>query len=338
VLNNTISPTAEFVHDRDTQYDMADNRRLLKNAAKEIAEFDAHGAATRLLGDAIYANMMLLGFAWQRGLVPVTAEAMMRAIELNGAAVEANKRAFAWGRLAAQEPELVAAEAQLKPREKTPETLDELIARRVLFLTGYQNEAYAGRYRALVEKVRASEAAKTPGFASLAGAVARYYFKLLAYKDEYEVARLYTDGSFKAALEKEFEGKLELEFHLAPPIMNTPDPITGRPAKRKFGPWAMMMFKVLARMKGLRGTAFDIFGRSEDRKVERRLIAEYEALVDELLSSLTPANHALAVALAAVPDQIRGYGPVKHASVVTAKTKEAELLARFRAPAEAVAA
>jgi indolepyruvate ferredoxin oxidoreductase len=338
VLNNTISPTAEFVHERDTQYDMADNRRLLKNAAKEIAEFDAHGAATRLLGDAIYANMMLLGFAWQRGLVPVTAEAMMRAIELNGAAVEANKRAFAWGRLAAQEPELVAAEAQLKPREKTPETLDELIARRVLFLTGYQNEAYAGRYRALVEKVRASEAAKTPGFASLAGAVARYYFKLLAYKDEYEVARLYTDGSFKAALEKEFEGKLELEFHLAPPIMNTPDPITGRPAKRKFGPWAMMMFKVLARMKGLRGTAFDIFGRSEDRKVERRLIAEYEALVDELLSSLTPANHALAVALAAVPDQIRGYGPVKHASVVTAKTKEAELLARFRAPAEAVAA
>jgi indolepyruvate ferredoxin oxidoreductase len=338
VLNNTISPTAEFVHDRDTDYDMADMRRLLKNAAKEIAEFDAHGAATRLLGDAIYANMMMLGFAWQRGLVPVTAEAMLRAIELNGAAIDANKRAFAWGRLAAQEPELVAAEAQLKPKAKPVETLDELIARRVIVLTAYQDSAYAERYRALVEKVRAAEAATTPGFTSLAAAVARNYFKLLAYKDEYEVARLYTDGGFKAALEKEFEGKLDLEFHLAPPILNRADPVTHRPVKRKFGPWAMTMFKVLARMKGLRGTAFDIFGHSEDRKVERRLIAEYEVLVGELLAGLTGGNHALAVALAAVPDQIRGYGPVKAASVVTAEAKTAELLAKFRAPAEKVAA
>jgi indolepyruvate ferredoxin oxidoreductase len=338
VLNNTISPTAEFVHERDTQYDMADNRRLLKNAAKEIAEFDAHGAATRLLGDAIYANMMMLGFAWQRGLVPVSAEAMMRAIELNGAAIDANKRAFAWGRLAAQEPELVAAEAQLKPKTKPVETLDELIVRRMTFLTAYQDAAYAERYRALVEKVRTAETAKTPGFTSLAGAVARNYFKLLAYKDEYEVARLYTDGSFKAALEKEFEGKLDLEFHLAPPILNKPDPVTGRPAKRKFGPWAMTLFKVLARMKGLRGTAFDIFAHSEDRKTERRLIAEYETLVGELLAGLTGGNHALAVALAAVPDEIRGYGPVKHASVATAEAKKAELLAKFRAPAEKVAA
>ncbi|MDB5397614.1 MAG: indolepyruvate ferredoxin oxidoreductase, partial [Rhodospirillales bacterium] len=338
VLNNTISPTAEFVHDRDTEYDMPDIRRLLKNAAREIAEFDAHNAATRLLGDAIYANMMMLGFAWQRGLVPVTAEAMLRAIELNGAAVESNQRAFAWGRLAAQEPDLVSAEAELKPQVKVPETLDELIARRVAFLIDYQNTAHAERYRALVEKVRATETAKTPGFTSLAGAVARNYFKLLAYKDEYEVARLYTDGAFKAALEKEFEGKLDLEFHLAPPIMNKPDPITGRPQKRRFGPWAMNLFKLLAKMKGLRGTAFDVFGYSEDRKTERRLIAEYEVLVDELLADLTPANHALAVALAGVPDQIRGYGPVKAGSLVTAKAKEAELLEKFRAPAEAVAA
>jgi indolepyruvate ferredoxin oxidoreductase len=338
VLNNTISPTAEFVHDRDTEYDMPDMRRLLKNAAKEVAEFDAHGAATRLLGDAIYANMMMLGFAWQRGLVPVSADAMLRAIELNGAAVAANQRAFAWGRLAAQEPDLVAAEAELKPQAKPAETLDALIARRVQFLTAYQNSAYAERYRSLVEKVRAAEAAKTPGFTSLAGAVARNYFKLLAYKDEYEVARLYTDGGFKAALEKEFEGKLDLEFHLAPPIMNKPDPITGRPAKRKFGPWAMTMFKLLAKMKGLRGTALDPFAHSEDRKTERRLIAEYETLVDELLGGMTSANHALAVALAGVPDQIRGYGPVKAASVVTAEAKTAELLAKFRTPAEKVAA
>ena len=338
VLNNTVSPTAEFVHDRDTRYDMADNRRLLKNAAKEIAEFDAHGAATRLLGDAMYANMMLLGFAWQRGLVPVSAEAMMKAIELNGAAVGANKKAFAWGRLAAEQPELVAAEAELKPQVPPMQTLDELIARRVSILTDYQDAAYAERYRQMVETARTTEAAKTPGFTSLAAAVARNYFKLLAYKDEYEVARLYTDGSFKAALEKEFEGDLSLEFHLAPPLFNKPDPVTGRPKKTKFGPWTMRLFKLLAAMKRLRGTSLDIFAHSEDRVTERRLIAEYEALVPELLIGLTPANHALAVALASVPDQIRGYGPVKAQSVVTAKAKEAELLRKFRSPAEAVAA
>jgi indolepyruvate ferredoxin oxidoreductase len=338
VLNNTVSPTAEFVHNRDAEYDIADIHRLLRHAAKEIADFDAHTAATRLLGDAIYANMMMLGFAWQRGLVPITAEAMLRAITLNGAAVEANKRAFAWGRLAAHEPDLVATEAGLRPQAKPVETLDELIARRVEFLTAYQDAAYAERYRGLVESVRAAEKSNSPGFTSLAGAVARNYFKLLAYKDEYEVARLYTDGSFKAALETEFEGKLDLEFHLAPPLFNKPDPITGRPKKTKFGPWAMRMFKLLAAMKGLRGTAFDIFGRGEDRKTERRLIAEYETLIGELIAGLTPANHALAVALAGIPDQIRGYGPVKQASVVTAKAKEAELSARFRTPVEVKAA
>jgi indolepyruvate ferredoxin oxidoreductase len=331
VLNSAITPTAEFVHDRDTTYDMTDIRRLLKHAAREIAEFDAHNAATRLLGDAIYANMMLLGFAWQRGLVPVTAEAMGRAIELNGAAVDSNKRAFAWGRLAAHDPELVAAEAGLVKQVKPAETLEQLVARRVEFLTAYQDKAYADRYAGLVERVRAAEAAKTPGFSNLAGAVARNYFKLLAYKDEYEVARLYTDGNFRKTLEAEFEGKLDLEFHLAPPILVKPDPITGRPRKRKFGAWTIRLFRILARMKGLRGTAFDVFGYGEDRKLERRLIAEYEGLVDVLVDGLTGANHAAAVALAALPDQIRGYGPVKAESVRTAKAQEAEILARFSA-------
>jgi indolepyruvate ferredoxin oxidoreductase len=331
ILNSSISPTAEFVHNRDAEYDMADIRRLLKHAAKEIAEFDAHGAATKLLGDAIYANMMMLGFAWQRGLVPITESALLRAIELNGASVAANKMAFAWGRLAAQDPALVAAEAGLAPQVKPVETLDQLVARRVAFLTGYQDAAYAERYRALVERVRGVEAAMTPGFSSLAGGVARNYFKLLAYKDEYEVARLYTDGSFKKALEAEFEGDLKLEYHLAPPIFNKPDPVTGRPKKSKFGPWAMTMFGILAKMKGLRGTRFDIFGRTEERRMERRLIAEYEDLVGVILDGLSPANHAAAVALASVPDQIRGYGPVKAESVRTAKAKEAEILARFQA-------
>jgi len=308
---------------------MTDNLRLLQHAAKEIAAFDAHNAATRLLGDAIYANMMLLGFAWQKGCVPVTAEAMGRAIELNGAAVEANKRAFAWGRLAAHDPELVAAEAGLAPAVKPVETLEDLVARRVGFLTAYQDKAYADRYAALVERVRSVEAAKTPGYSNLAGAVARNYFKLLAYKDEYEVARLYTDGGFRKALAAEFEGDLKLEFHLAPPIFARPDPVTGRARKRKFGAWTMGLFRVLARLKGLRGTRFDVFGYGEDRKLERRLIADYEALVDVLIDGLTPANHTAAVALAALPDQIRGYGPVKAESARTAKALEAEILARF---------
>jgi indolepyruvate ferredoxin oxidoreductase len=329
ILNTSISPTAEFVHDRDATYDLEDMRRLLRHAAREIAEFDAHAAATRLLGDAIYANMMLLGYAWQRGLVPVTAAAMLRAIELNGASIESNKRAFAWGRLAAVEPALVAAEADLAPAKKAPETLGELVARRVEFLTAYQDRAYADRYASLVERVRVTETARTPGFSSLAMAAARNYFKLLAYKDEYEVARLYSDGAFKAAIAKEFEGDLKLEFHLAPPFLAKPDPITGRPKKRTFGAWTMRAFGLLARMKGLRGTAFDPFGHSEDRKTERRLIAEYEALIDLVLDGLSVANHATAVALAGIPDQIRGYGPVKSDSVKTAKAKEAELLVRF---------
>jgi indolepyruvate ferredoxin oxidoreductase len=337
VLNNSVSPTAEFVHDRDTVYDMTDARRLLKYAAREIAEFDAHAAATRLLGDAIYANMLLLGLAWQRGFVPVSAEAMLRAIALNGASVDANTRAFAWGRLAAVDPELVAAEAGFARKVKSAESLDQLIARRVEFLTAYQDRAYAGRYVALVERVRAAEQARTPGFTSLTGAAARNYFKLLAYKDEYEVARLYTDGAFQRAVAEEFEGDLKLEFHLAPPIFAKPDPITGRPRKRKFGAWTMGLFRVLARLKGLRGTAFDPFGHGEDRKLERRLIAEYEALIDVILDGVTTANHALAAALASLPDGIRGYGPVKRESVDAAKAKEAELLTRFRAPA-AVAA
>jgi indolepyruvate ferredoxin oxidoreductase len=337
VLNGSVSPTAEFVHDRDTVYDMNDARRLLKYAAREIVEFDAHAAATRLLGDAIYANMLLLGLAWQRGLVPVSAEAMLRAIELNGAAVDANKRAFAWGRLAAVDPGMVADEAGLARKDKPAETLDQVIARRVEFLTAYQNRAYAERYGGLVARARAAEQARTPGFASLAGAVARNYFKLLASKDEYEVARLYTDGAFQRAVAEEFEGDLKLEFHLAPPLFAKPDPVTGRPRKRRFGAWTMALFGVLARLKFLRGTAFDPFGHSEDRTLERRLIAEYEALIDAILDGLTPATHARAVALASLPDGIRGYGPVKRESVDAAKAKEAELLARFKAPAPVAA-
>ena len=281
---------------------------------------DASRLATALVGDAIAINVCMLGFALQKGLVPLSAQAIERAIELNEAAVELNKRAFALGRLAAHDPEQL--ESMAGGDKPVAKTLDEVIARRVALLAEYQDAAYAERYASLVAKVRAAE--KPLGRTQLTEAVARQYAKLLAYKDEYEVARLYAAPEFAARLAASFEGNYRLRFHLAPPAL-------GR-RKREFGAWMMPLFKVLAGLRRLRGTAFDPFGYSEERRTERRLIAEYEALVEELLASLDGRRHALAVELASLPDVIRGFGHVKAKSVVEAKKKEAELLAQWRAP------
>jgi indolepyruvate ferredoxin oxidoreductase len=224
--------------------------------------------------------------------------------------------------------------------------LDEIVARRVDFLTGYQNAAYAARYRDLVAKVRASVEAEHPSRArtALAEAVARYLFKLMAYKDEYEVARLYSDGAFRKQLAATFEKDsasgepLRLEFHLAPPLLAKRDPNTGLPRKMSFGPWMLGAFGLLAKLKGLRGTAFDLFGYTQERRTERRLIADYEALAAEILGKLSPQNHALCVALAAIPEKIRGFGHVKERHLTAAKAEEAELLKRLRdGSAEALA-
>ena len=206
-----------------------------------------------------------------------------------------------------------------------------MIARRASFLTAYQDAAYAKRYTDFVAKVRAAETQKLPGQTALTEAVARYYFKLLAIKDEYEVARLYTDGEFAKRVAAQFEGDYKLTFHLAPPLSNKPDPVTGEAKKSDYGPWMMSAFSVLARMKGLRGTAFDIFGRTAERRMERQLITDYEALIDELLPRLAAHNHAIAVELASIPEHIRGYGHVKERHLKAAKAKEAELVAAFRA-------
>jgi indolepyruvate ferredoxin oxidoreductase len=212
-------------------------------------------------------------------------------------------------------------------------TLDEMVARRAEFLTGYQNEAYAARYKALVDRVARAEQERAPGLHGLAEAVARYYFKLLAYKDEYEVARLYTDGSFKKQLAAQFEGDFRLQFNLAPPLWAEKDPASGEMKKRAYGGWMLTAFHLLAKLKGLRGTALDIFGYSAERKLERQLIADYERAIADLLTSLTHDNHGLAVEIAGIPEQIRGYGHVKQAHLDRAKAREAELLAAWRAPA-----
>jgi indolepyruvate ferredoxin oxidoreductase len=313
-------------------------RAILAAAGREAVDFvDATAIAVGLLGNAIAANMFMLGYAYQRGRVPLTAAAIRRAIELNGEAVPMNLEAFEWGRRAAAEPARVAelAAPVKEPTESRhlSQSLDEIIARRVAFLTDYQNAAYAERYRGLVERVREAEARTVANSTALTEAAARSLFALMAYKDEYEVGRLYTNGHFARQVAATFEGEaLRYEFHLAPPLLARKDKTTGLPRKMSFGPWMLTAFRVLARLKGLRGTPFDVFGYTHERKVERRLIGEYEALLEEIVAKLSPQNHATAVGLANVPKKIRGFGHIKARNLEAAKKEEAELLARFRAP------
>ncbi|HEY0570116.1 MAG TPA: DUF6537 domain-containing protein, partial [Enterovirga sp.] len=304
---------------------------------------DATAVATALLGNALAANMFVLGYAWQTARVPLGRAAIRRAIELNGEAVSMNLDAFEWGRRATAEPDKIAAMmAELRAPTASrdlSETLDEVIARRVAFLTAYQNEAYAERYRSRVEQVQEAEGRLAANSTALTEAVARNLFKLMAYKDEYEVARLYTDGNFAKQVAATFEGdNLRYEIHLAPPLLARKDPATGVPRKMSFGPWMMKAFGLLAPLKRLRGTPLDIFGYTEERRTERRLIADYEKLLGEILAGLTPARLPLAVGLASIPGKIRGFGHVKARHLAAAKQEEADLLARFRSPEPVLAA
>jgi len=294
--------------------------------------------ATALMGDSIATNLFMLGYAVQRGLVPVSLAAVERAIELNGVAVESSRRTLEWGRLYAHDPR--AVEAILRPVEPealTPprfaETLDELVEVRSRQLVAYQDRAYAERYVALVRRVASVERERARGRTGLAEAVARYAFKLMAYKDEYEVARLYSDRAFMEKLNHQFDGDFRIQFHLAPPLIAPRDPATGELQKRSYGAWMLRVFGLLAKLKGLRGTWLDPFGRTEERRMERRLIEDYFALLDEICATLSPENHALAVQLASIPEEIRGFGHVKERHLKAAKAKEASLLAAFRAPA-----
>ncbi len=338
VINTHETITGAFTRDPNLKFP-GNTLKLAIEAATGAgnADFiDAQAVATALMGDSIATNLFMLGFAWQKGLVPVGREAIERAIELNGAAIEMNKKAFLWGRRAAHDQaaveKLAAPPAAIEKPHHLSQNLDELVARRVRHLTGYQNAAYAKRYSDLVARVRQVEAAKAPGMTGLGEAVARYYAKLLAYKDEYEVARLYTDGAFLQQLRSQFEGDYKVKFHLAPPLLAERDAKTGELQKQQFGSWMMGAFGLLAKLKFLRGTAFDPFGRTAERRMERRVIAEYETVIEELLGRLDHDNHALAVQIASIPEDIRGYGHVKDANLAKAKKKEAELLAAFRSP------
>ena len=277
--------------------------------------------------------MFMLGYAVQLGFVPVGVAAIEDAIKLNGVAIDMNTRAFRVGRLAAHD---IAAVEKLMPvevkAERKVETLDDLIASRVRLLTDYQDAAYAARYEATVRRLAEVERKSASGRNGFAEAVAKSLYKLMAYKDEYEVGRLYSAPEFKAALAEQFDSHGKLEFHLAPPLLARHDPLTGEPRKMTFGPWMMKAFELLGRMKHLRGGTFDIFGKTEERKLERKMIGDYEALMGDVAGLMKPETHTTAVQLALLPLDIKGYGHIKKKAYDAAKTREAQLMAQMRNP------
>ena len=328
VVNCFETPTSEFTRNPDWAFPQDKMQAAIVEAVgqKNFDFLDAGSLSTKLLGDAIATNLFLLGYAWQRGWVPVSEASLDRAIELNGAAVEMNRQAFLWGRRAAID--LAAVQREVSPApviRLRPESLDERIARRAEELTAYQDAAYARRYTDFVARVRAAEAPL--GSEALTDAVARNYFKLLAYKDEYEVARLFADPAFRAGIDARFEGEYTLRFHLAPTFLARPDPDSGRIKKKVFGPWMETALRWLAKARRLRGTPFDPFGYHPERKAERALIAQYEADIGALLGGLDAEGLRRAVALARLPEDIRGFGHVKAWSMKKAAEKRAALLA-----------
>jgi indolepyruvate ferredoxin oxidoreductase len=341
-INSSSSPTATFIKNPNWQFPEQSAQAEIVNACGENrAQFiDATSIATKLMGDSIATNMFMLGYAWQKSWVPLNHAAIMRAIELNGVAIDFNKQAFNWGRVAANDLEAVirlTTPAQVIELKRAP-TLEDTINKRLAFLTEYQNAAYAQTYADFVEKIKAAEANIVDGKPlRLTEAVAKYLFKLMAYKDEYEVARLYTDGKFKQKVADMFEGDYSIHFHLAPPLLAKRDS-NGHLIKQQFGPWMMKAFGLLAKMKSLRGSALDIFGYTEERKIERALPVEYKQLIAKLLPQLNKDNLAQLVAIASIPEDIRGYGHVKERHFHAAKEKEATLVAEFNKPSSQQAA
>ena len=329
VLNSHEQPAGPFARNPDWHFPAADLQALISEATGgRVAALDATAIATTLLGDAIASNLFLLGYAFQKGAIPLSLEALLRAIELNGVAVDANTRAFQWGRAAAEDLERVtrtARPAQVIAFTRT-QSVDQLVAQRVDFLAGYQDERYAADYRAFVERVQRAEKVLGAGD-RLTRAVASNLFKLMAYKDEYEVARLYTLPEFRAQLESQFEGKLRLTYELAPPALAWLGRAQG-PRKRSFGPWMGTAFRLLARLKFVRGSVLDPFGHTQERRMERALIAEYRALIETELARLSGDSLEHAVRVARVPEIIRGFGHVKEASIRAARARWEELAAK----------
>ncbi|RZJ12358.1 MAG: indolepyruvate ferredoxin oxidoreductase family protein [Rubrivivax sp.] len=332
-LNTHGSPTASLVNNPDWSFPGGACEQAVGKAvgADFFGAFDAEEVAVKLLGDSLYTNPLMLGYAWQQGRIPLSYDALMRAIELNGVQVDNNKAAFEWGRRCAHDLKAVQSlyAAQQVIQLVKRQGVDEIVAKRIDFLTAYQSAAYAADYKAFVDKVRAAEGPL--GTTRLTEAVARYLFKLMAYKDEYEVARLHTETGFAEKIAGMFEGDYKIVHHLAPPMVAKQN-TKGELVKRPFGPWIRPAFGLLAKMKGLRGTAFDLFGYTAERKTERALIGEYRASIEAILArGLTAERLALATDIARIPEEIRGYGHVKERHLHAARARWDGLMAQWRA-------
>jgi indolepyruvate ferredoxin oxidoreductase len=333
-INDHGSPTAAFVKNgawANPSEGCVDNiLQALDGEKRNLGAFDANQFATHLLGDSIYINPMVLGYAWQKGWIPLGLEALTRAIELNGVQVESNKKAFAWGRWCAYD--ITKVRALLAPAQvvqfKTRESLDVLVQKRAQILVQYQNAAYADKYSSFIDKVLQQTSP------AMAEAVARNLFKLMAYKDEYEVARLHTDETFLKRIADQFEGDFTLNYHLAPPLISRKN-AQGELVKQKFGPSMLRGFKVLSKLRFLRGTALDVFGYTEERRSERALIAQYRDAIEELMRGFNPERQALALEIARIPDKIKGYGHVKERHLKVARLQWDGLMLAWRSPASA---
>jgi len=339
IVNVHEQMTGAFTRDKNYQFPRDDLKATIsKRLGENNVEFvEATRIATALMGNSIASNMFMLGYAYQKGLLPLGHAAINKAIEMNGAAVEMNKSAFLWGRRASVD--IAAVERLFQPKAvaeipvRQSETLEELIERRVDFLSDYQNRDYAKKYQGLVDRVRGKEQSRK-NLDGLTEAVARYYFKLMAYKDEYEVGRLYANGVFQKKVEQLFEGNYKVRYHLAPPLFAKKDPETGFLKKKEFGSWVLGAFKILSRMRFLRGTAFDIFGWTDERKMERQLIEDYRLLVEEILDSVNESNFDIAKRLLSLPEEIKGFGHVKEANVIQVRASWQELLHQYRTAGE----
>ncbi|MEM1050163.1 MAG: indolepyruvate ferredoxin oxidoreductase family protein [Pseudomonadota bacterium] len=336
VANTEVAPTAEFAMRQTLSFEGARLKKTLGSATRDTTAFNAAKIGEKLFGDSIFANMLLIGAAWQKGALPFHADAMENAIRLNGAAVDKNIQAFRAGRVLGHDAK--AFDTLFTPATKREDQpLDERIAFLAHELAAYQNDAYAARFTAAIDKVKAADEAFGQGSMRLTRNAAENLYKLMAYKDEYEVARLYSDPKFIADLSAQFDNVKKLKVMLAPPMLSPTDPATGRPKKRAFGPWVFTAFKALTKMRGLRGTRFDPFGYTEERRKERALIETFEADLKRIVGAIGAVPYGLAAELARVPDMIRGYGPVKETNMEKAAARRASLLARFekeQAPAE----
>lgn len=346
VINSHETITGEFTRDPDLDFPHEElHQGIAKVVGSDRVKFlEGTKLATALLGNSIASNMFMLGCSWQQGLVPISQSSLFQAIELNNVAIDANKKAFLWGRRAAHDLDLVRKMASTDGSDdevdagRQVETLVSLVEQRVKFLREYQGERLARRYKDFVVKVQTSEAHRVQGAEAISMAVAKYYFKLLAYKDEYEVARLHSESEFLSEVADTFEAGYKLKFHLSPPLLSRRDPDTGEARKMEFGGWVLPVFRLVAKLKFLRGTPFDIFGYTDERRRERRLISEYEGTVNRLLRDLTVENYAVAVEIVSLPEQIRGYGHVKARSIDAVKLREGDLLLAFANPVTLAAA